>query len=283
MPFYQDAHLHLLSTALATVPLIPSEVGKKKISVSYRLLYFRAGSCEITFDGCTYILRSGDICFLCPGTPYITKPLCPNQVANFYFTVNDQDAACTFTDYPLLNHPFVTSCQEAAKLLEQIIEESIFTKPLHQKQEDLLLTMSVNAIIRSQTQSQNALTPSAKMQKICLYVDNHLTDALTVASLANAFSYHPTYLNTLFRRYLGKSAHDYIIQQKLKGVNHMLCTTDLSVAEIAQLYNFSDSSHLARVYRKWTGKSPRQKRARYKSAEDLSVEVEVTPKLQENE
>ena len=282
MPLYQNAHLHLRSIALATVPLIPSEMDKKKTSVSYRLLYFRAGSCEITLDGNTFILRSGDICFLCPGTPYITKPLCPNQVANFYFTVNDQDAACTFTDYPLLNRPFVASCQEATKLLEQIIEESIFTKPLHQKQEDLLLTMSINAIIRSQTQIQNALTPSAKMQKICLYVDNHLTEALTVASLANAFSYHPTYLNTLFRRYLGKSAHDYIIQQKLKGVSHMLCTTDLSVAEIAQLYNFSDSSHLARVYRKWTGKSPRQKRTHYKNAGDLPEGAEITPELQKN-
>lgn len=236
-------------------------MGKKKLSVSYRLLYFRAGSCEITLDGQTWILRSGDICFLCPGTHYITKPLCANQVANFYFTVNGQEVACAFTDCALMNHPFVASCQETAKLLEQIIEESIFAKPLHQKQEDLLLAMAVNEIIRSQTQSLNTPTPSAKMQRICRYVDSHLTEPLTVASLASAFSYHPTYLNALFRRYLEKSAHDYILQRKLEAVSHMLCTTDLSVAEIAQLYHFSDSSHLARVYRKWTGKSPRQERS----------------------
>lgn len=260
MSFYKDASLHLQYIALATVPLTPSEMGKKKQSVSYRILYFRAGACEITLDGRTFVLRSGDICFLCPGMPYITKPLCPNQVANFFFTVNGQDVTCTFTDYPLLNRSFVASCPEAAQLLEQIIEESIFTKPLHQKQEDLLLGLVINAIIRSQTQNQSTPIPSAKIQKICRYIDTHLTEALTVASLANTFSYHPTYLNTLFRRYIGKSVHDYITQRKISGVSHMLCTTDLSVAEIAQLYHFSDSSHLARVYRKWTGRSPQQER-----------------------
>ena len=260
MSYYKDACLHLQSIALATVPLTPSEMGKKKQSVSYRILFFRAGACEITLGGHTYVLRCGDICFLCPGTPYITKPLCPNQVANFIFTVNGQDAICTFTDYSLLNRSFVASCPEAAQLLEQIIEESIFQKPLHQKQEDLLLGLAVNAIIRNQTQDQNALIPPAKIQKICRYIDTHLTEALTVASVANTFSYHPTYLNTLFHRYVGKSIHDYITQRKISGVSHMLCTTDLSVAEIAQLYHFSDSSHLARVYRKWTGKSPQQER-----------------------
>lgn len=260
MSLYKDACLHLESIALATVPLTPSEMRKEKQSVSCRLLYFRAGACEITLDGRTYILRSGDICFLRPGTPYITKPISSNQVANFFFTLGAQDDDLTFSDCRLLNHPFVVSCPEAAQLFEQIIEESIFAKPLHQKQEDLLLGLALNAIIRSQTKAQTAPAPSAKMRKICQYVDAHLTEPLTVASLAKSFSYHPTYLNSLFRRYLGKSAHDYITQRKLSGVSHMLCSTDLSVAEIAQLYHFSDSSHLARVYRKWTGRSPQQER-----------------------
>ena len=258
---YENAQLHLQSIALATVPLIPSEMGRKKLSDTYRLLYFRAGACEIILDGHTYALHSGDICFLLPGTPYITKPLQPNQVANFFFTINDQDAPCIFTDFPILNKPFVITCPEAAGLLEQMIEENIFETPLYKKQEDLLLCFAINTIIRSHTQDQADLAPSVKMRNICHYVDTHLTEDLTVASLAKAFSYHPTYLNTLFRQHLGKSAHDYIIQRKLKGVAHMLQTTDLSVAEIAQLYRFSDSSHLARIYRKYTGKSPKQERA----------------------
>ena len=260
MSFYKDVYLHLQSIALATVPLTPSEMGKKKQSFSYRLLYFRAGACEIILDGRTYILRSGDICFLRPGTPYITKPLSPNQVANFFFTVDGRNDVYTFDDTPQLNRPFVASCPEAAQLLEQIIDENIFAKPLHQKQEDLLLALAVNAVIRSQASSRIDPTPSAKMRNICRYVDANLTEALTVASLAEHFSYHPTYLNALFRRHLGKSAHDYIMQRKISGVSHMLSSTDLSVAEIAQLYHFSDSSHLARVYRKWTGRSPRQER-----------------------
>ena len=261
MSCYQDATAHLQSVALATVPLISSEMGKKKQSDTYRLLYFRAGACQIVLDGHTYELHSGDVCFLLPGTPYVTTPLCPNQVANFFFCINAPEDPCTFTDYPLLNHPFVVSCPEAAQLLDQIIEEQIFAKPLYEKQETLLLNLAINAIIRSQSESQAALTPSAKLRNICRYVDNHLNEPLTVASLAQTFSYHPTYLNALFRRHLGKSAHDYITQRKISGVTHMLRTTDLSVAEIAQLYHFSDSSHLARVYRKHTGKSPQQERA----------------------
>lgn len=261
MSLYADTQLHIQSITLATVPLTLSEMNKEKQSISYRILYFRAGSCEITLDGHPHILHGGDICFLLPGTVYVTKPLCPNQVANFFFTVNGGNDACLFADYPLLNHPFVVSCPEAAELLEQMIEESIFAKPLHQKQEDLLLGLAINSILRNQLDSQTVPAPSAKLRKICRYVDAHLTEPLTVATLAEHFSYHPTYLNTLFRKHLGKSAHDYIIQRKISGVSHMLSTTDLSIAEIAQLYHFSDSSHLARVYRKYTGHSPQQDRS----------------------
>jgi AraC-like DNA-binding protein len=257
---FEDAHLHLQTIALATVPLIASEMGRKKQADSYRLLYFRAGSCQITLEGHTYELHGGDICFLRPGTPYITRPLCANQVANFSFTVNGQSIAHTFADYPLLNKPFVVSCPSAADWLEKVIEESIFTKPMHHQQETLLLRLALNDMLRSKAQSQTTESASGKMGKLCRYVDAHITEDITVASLANAFSYHPTYLNTLFRRHLGKSAHDYITGRKLSGVTHMLRTTDLTVAEIAQLYQFSDSSHLARVYRKHTGKSPQQER-----------------------
>jgi len=260
MILYADSQLHMQSISLATVPLTLSEMNRKKQSVSYRFLYFRAGTCEITFDGRTHILRGGDLCFLLPGTHYITKPLSPNQVANFFFTVNGSEDAFYFSDCPFLNHPFVVSCLEAAQIFEQIIEESIFAKPLHEKQEDLLLGLAINAIIRNQAGGQAAPTPSAKLRNICRYVDAHLTEALTVASLAEHFSYHPTYLNTLFRKHFGKSAHDYITGRKISGVSHMLSTTNLSVAEIAQLYHFTDSSHLARVYRKYTGKSPQQER-----------------------
>lgn len=260
MLLYTDSQLHMQSISLATVPLTLSEMDRRKESVSYRFLYFRAGTCEITLDGHLYELHSGDICFLLPGTHYVTRPLTPNQVANFFFTVNGSEDAFHFADYPLLNRPFVVSCSEAAELLEQIIEESIFKKILHEKQTDLLLGLAVNALLRNQAQHASAPTPSAKLRNICRYVDAHLTEPLTVAALAKNFSYHPTYLNTLFRQHFGTSAHDYIMQRKISGVHHMLCTTDLTVAEIAQLYHFSDSSHLARVYRKHTGKSPQQER-----------------------
>ena len=134
MLLYTDSQLHMQSISLATVPLIVTEMNRQKQSVSYRFLYFRAGTCEITFDGRTHILRSGDLCFLLPGTQYITKPLSPNQVANFFFTVNGSDNALPFSDYPLLNRPFVVSSPEAAELFEQIIEENIFAKPLYKQE-----------------------------------------------------------------------------------------------------------------------------------------------------
>ena len=63
-----------------------------------------------------------------------------------------------------------------------------------------------------------------------------------------------------FRKHHGCSVGDYIRRLRVAGASREIASTQLSIAEIASLYGFSDQSHLCRTMKDYTGKSPTQLR-----------------------
>ncbi|MGO8941676.1 MAG: helix-turn-helix transcriptional regulator [Mycobacterium sp.] len=63
-----------------------------------------------------------------------------------------------------------------------------------------------------------------------------------------------------FQQSVGLPPHTYLVRRRLEQVEHMLRKTHAPLSEIALATGFSDQSHLARHFRRWTGMSPRQVR-----------------------
>jgi AraC family transcriptional regulator len=87
-------------------------------------------------------------------------------------------------------------------------------------------------------------------------------DELSLAEVARDVGVHPVHFARSFRARHGCTAGEYVRRLRLEFARRELATTDRSVAEIAHAAGFADQSHFARLFRRATGASPREYRAR---------------------
>ncbi|MEM9327928.1 MAG: AraC family transcriptional regulator, partial [Bacteroidota bacterium] len=91
--------------------------------------------------------------------------------------------------------------------------------------------------------------------EVLRYINKNLTDKekIRLPALADRFGISQTYFSEYFKKQAGDSLANYIIKSKLRLVETKILHTDLSLKEIAYQLNFTDSSHLARSFKKTYG------------------------------
>lgn len=94
-----------------------------------------------------------------------------------------------------------------------------------------------------------------RLGEIIRYINTHITDSekLRLQNLADKFNISKSYFSEYFKKQAGISLINYILKSKLKIVETKILHTDLSLKEIAWQLNFTDSSHLARSFKKEYG------------------------------
>ena len=115
----------------------------------------------------------------------------------------------------------------------------------------------------SETQSSNINISHCKD-----YIFSHLHDKITVGEIANAIGLDENYLSSLFRNVEGISLKDYIQNEKVTLAKHMLTYSQYSFSEISTYLGFSSQSHFGKVFKKYTGYTPKSYRDNF-AAEDF--------------
>ena len=69
-----------------------------------------------------------------------------------------------------------------------------------------------------------------------------------------------SYFLRLFRRYMGTTPYNYLVNFRITQAKELLVITDHSVSEIAQKVGFGDASNFSTRFAKATGQSPLQYR-----------------------
>jgi AraC family transcriptional regulator len=108
--------------------------------------------------------------------------------------------------------------------------------------------------------SGNRNLTRVQLQEAIDYIHAHLDRDLSLMEIADAINISPTYFASLFKRELGISPHQYVIQQRVKQAKEMLLKTDLAIADIALQVGFSSQSHLTQQFKRVTGMTPKQVR-----------------------
>lgn len=95
----------------------------------------------------------------------------------------------------------------------------------------------------------------SRFGEILRYIHTHLDESekLRVPTLAERFHISKSYFSEYFKKQAGIPLADYILKSKLRIVETKVLHTDLSLKEIAFQLNFTDSSHLARSFKKVYG------------------------------
>lgn len=105
--------------------------------------------------------------------------------------------------------------------------------------------------------SSEELDNSKKLVRtIQSYIDNHLTEGLTLTLLSDMVNYNSSYISRLFKQVTGESITDYITMARVSKAKELLKNTDQTIQGIAKMVGFDTSQYFFLVFKKAVGVSP---------------------------
>lgn len=88
------------------------------------------------------------------------------------------------------------------------------------------------------------------------YIDEHYTQELRIAKLADQFHFTSSYFSTLFRKKTGTTISKYITDKRIQLAMNYLSTTNMPIKEIADQTGYSDYFQFNKIFKKTVGISP---------------------------
>lgn len=104
--------------------------------------------------------------------------------------------------------------------------------------------------------TQEKLLYSQPVNRIICYIQENIQRRITVGEIAAAIGYNANYISTLYKKEVGASISSYIRQQKAEAIRSFLADTDLSLTDIACLFDFSSVSYFSNYCKSVFGISP---------------------------
>lgn len=90
------------------------------------------------------------------------------------------------------------------------------------------------------------------------YIADDYSYDLNAIDIAGRFYLNASYLSTLFKKKTGMNMGAYIEGVRMEHAQYFLANTDWSITEIAVRCGYSESNYFSKVFKKYSGMTPRQ-------------------------
>lgn len=99
---------------------------------------------------------------------------------------------------------------------------------------------------------------SRNIAEVIEYIRYHLHEKIRLKELAEKVNLNPNYLSVLFKKEMGETIREYIMNQRIAAAQNMLKYSDYSYSEISAILAFASQSHFISVFSKKTGMTPKK-------------------------
>ncbi|MEG0094120.1 MAG: helix-turn-helix domain-containing protein [Erysipelotrichaceae bacterium] len=229
------------------------------------MFYIVQGSANFVIEEELIELQENDLVIL---SPNISHLLIRNNESTFkYIAIGVEDilflkneAPHVRTDYHVLKK---CNPQDILFYLKKIVQETEEHKMYYEEKcQSLLEILFIN--ILNAFNNTLSLTTLHRNNKECdfikHYIDNHFKDDITLDSLATQTFVNKFYLSHTFKKYIGISPINYMIECRIEKAKDLLITTEYSIEQISSFVGFSSQSYFSQIFKKKTLKSPNQYR-----------------------
>ena len=94
------------------------------------------------------------------------------------------------------------------------------------------------------------------LEHVRAYLDAHYDQPLDLRQVASLARLSPNYLNTQFRKWLGKGIHAYLTERRMNEARRLLHHPDRAVKDVAQAVGYADPLYFSKAFRKHFGQAP---------------------------
>lgn len=113
--------------------------------------------------------------------------------------------------------------------------------------------------------------PNPRIELVTQYINDNLDRDLQLIDLAVISGYTEDYLSRLFKKSIGTSLYQYIIQQRIHRAQELLHHRNLTFQDIAKRCGFHTHTNLTRHFKRIVGITPTAARATIYSHKDLAL------------
>lgn len=104
--------------------------------------------------------------------------------------------------------------------------------------------------------------PDALAHQIAEYLDRNFIALENLEEITSIFPYNYAYLARLFKRSIGISMGQYVLNKRMDLAKQLICNNEnLTIAEIGEMSGYHDSRYFARTFKTYFGMSPKEYRA----------------------
>ena len=105
---------------------------------------------------------------------------------------------------------------------------------------------------------KNVSRYSSTIQRVIDHISSSFRSNISLGSIARRFNVSPSYLSTLFKKEIGITFSEYIMEKRLTFAKELLLRTNLPINVIASECGIADNNYFARVFKAKTGVTPAQ-------------------------
>lgn len=152
-------------------------------------------------------------------------------------------------------------CRQALRL--QITDYIL--KPVNYEEfgsciDNLKISMYEN---KTSSQADSEKQEERVISSITRYMQEHLSEEISLSVLADEFHLNPQYISQLFKNEIGVGFLAYLTNIRIEKAKKLLLSTALSVTEISLLAGYSDYRVFTKVFKKTEGITPSQFRREF--------------------
>lgn len=251
--------VNIYSVSMHIPPEWSSECHKEQ---HHNVFFVTNGSCSLSLDGKLYTVTANDIIFIPENTLVHMAKVSDDFELSLRFRFG---IAGSESNSPVQHHTHVEDPEPL---------NSFFSSMIIIKQEDELLfavkakaylLMLLSEIMESaQKHDKIHLTAETFASEITAYINSHLSEKLSVETLADFAGYHPKYFIVLFKKYMGDTPAHFIKAMRLEHSKFLLEHTHTSISEIAKLSGFSTKPKFANSFKLYTGYTASEYRKKFR-------------------
>lgn len=215
-------------------------------------------------NGKTYNLEENDCFFIRPNEVTFYKADSSDPWTYLWLAFNGENAALFVKRVGLDKTPVFKNIKvsELFKKLFGMLKDEKFSGP----ENEFLMSSCLYSFfaafpikIAEKTQSE------IYVKKVRSYVDNMVSTHISIEKLAAFCKLDRHYLCRIFKKQMGLSLQQYVIERKMQHAEVLLLHTALNVGSVARSVGYSDTYNFSKMFKKYFGVSPKNFRSAKKN------------------
>lgn len=225
----------------------------------YYLMYMLSGDIPIVLGENETHLSEGQLIIMKPHTPYKYQNLSGNPIQYIFIHFSGFEAEKLVCDCKLplntisavgIHDRIIDSCK---RMFYEFVKNDDFSNEL--------LCCILKEILASFSRYLHESPNKRHFSKALLYIHEHYNSDISISKLASIESMSETHFRAEFKKNIGVSPKEYLINLRMKTACTILSETRNNISETAHMVGYSDAYYFSRIFKKKLNISPQKYRA----------------------